>query len=304
MPETMETRSNKPLSRASESVGGLCCFLVAAATVLLGLARPVAAGDGASEALELRLHAELAIVQERTSGSRALAETMREMLPGMLLEYLASRDETIALDVVDSAFVREQFEVAKMMEEPGVAWALDVFAGPGTGYEHGLRTQLSGLADFHEERAQRATEAAVRAYERQLDHRLERIDQAQEMHQQAETRQLEAALAKSSDRAEHAQSLVASRNENQPERSERAQEQLADNAERQGAQQVERQAEPQVERQADPVPDRGADRAQDRVADSPRADPGVGGGADPTPGGGSPGGDAGGGDTDKGGKKK
>ncbi len=157
----------------------------------LSLFAPFAwAADGALEALELRYHAEKAIAGERSS---ELAQAMRESLPGLLQEYLATRDGSIALDTVDDAFVQEQFKTARAMEEPGVALALDVFSGPGTGYEHGLRTSIARLADFNERRAGRVSEAALDAHERVMERQLEKLEQYLA---------LEAKLANSDDRFE------------------------------------------------------------------------------------------------------
>lgn len=130
------------------------------------------AQDGASEALELRYQAELAIAGEK---NRELAKAMQEALPGLLQEYLATRDGTIALDAVDASFVEEQFKVARAMEEPGVALALDVYSGPGTGYEHGLRTSIANLAGFH---SGKAADAALNAHEKIIDRQLAKLDSA------------------------------------------------------------------------------------------------------------------------------
>jgi hypothetical protein len=129
----------------------------------------VHAGDAATEALSLRLHAELAIAQEARLGDPELAGIMEELLPDLLLEHLHTRDGSIALDTVDAAFVEEQLKIAHVMEEPGVAMALDVFAGPGTGYEHGMRTAMANLAGFHLESAQHASEIAAEAYEQAIE---------------------------------------------------------------------------------------------------------------------------------------
>lgn len=200
MPEKMSD-VNKPSEGLKRPWDGLLSFRSLGVVVaVLSFPWIAVAGDGATESLELRLHAELAIADEATEHPE-LAEAMKEMLPGLLLEYLASRDETIALDVVDTAFVREQVEVAKLMEDPGLAWALDVFAGPGTGFENSLHMSMANLADFHEEQAQRATEAALKVYERQHD-RLERLEQLDQDHNEAELERFEAKLARASDRAD------------------------------------------------------------------------------------------------------
>lgn len=143
--------------------------------------------DGATEALALRYHAELAIAQEEQAGRRDLAMAMRDTLSPLLKEYLITRDGTIALDTVDATFVREQFKVARAMEEPGVALAMDIYAGEATGFEHDLQTSLSRLADHHADIAERAQEHADRgldraperivdAYERQIERQLDKVE--------------------------------------------------------------------------------------------------------------------------------
>lgn len=154
-----------------------CAALLTALTFLLSLPCPVLAADGAREALELRYQAELAIAEERAHGNRELAVAMEEQLSGLLQEYLVTRDGSIALDTVDAAFVQEQFKVARAMEEPGVALALDVFSGPGTGYENDLRTSIIHLADFNARMAGRVSEAALDAHERAIERQLEQLDQ-------------------------------------------------------------------------------------------------------------------------------
>ncbi len=130
---------------------------VIAAIAFWSMAGTAMARDGATEALELRYHAELAIAEESVEGDPELAGVMRDILSGMLVEHLVARDETVTLDIVDAAFVEEQFSVAEAMEEPGIAMALDVFAGPGTGYEYGIRTAITNLAEFHTEKADRVS---------------------------------------------------------------------------------------------------------------------------------------------------
>lgn len=228
-------------------------FLVACALALLPAAS-ARAGDGATEALELRLHAEHAIAQERISGQPGLADAMTGMLPGLLLEYLASRDETIALDVVDAAAVRHEVVAAKLMQEPGLAWALDVFAGPGTGHEHELRTAMASLADFQGARAERGMErvmeAAVDVYERQVQRDLERADKLQEKQQELELRKAEVALAKVADRAERF--------------AEKKAEQVTEKVEKIAEKTVEK-AEQQAEKQAEKV-EKEAEKAQEKSA--------------------------------------
>ena len=126
---------------------------------------PVAwAFDGATEALEMRYQAELAIAAERAVGHAKLADAMTQALPELLQEYLMTRDGTIALDTVDAAYVEEQFKVARAMDEPGVALALDVFSGPGTGYEHEIQKKISDLADYRA-----SVEAVAGRHEREMD---------------------------------------------------------------------------------------------------------------------------------------
>jgi hypothetical protein len=146
-------------------------FLLTLSCVPLALA-----SDGATEALQLRYYAEVAITQEEANGNRDLAQAMRHSLPGLLQEYLATRDGTIALDTVDAAFVDEQFKVAQAMEEPGVALALDVFSGPGTGFEHGLRTSLANLANFHERMAGKVSNDALDATEKVIQNQLAKLE--------------------------------------------------------------------------------------------------------------------------------
>ena len=147
--------------------------------ILSFVAYPTAsyASDGATEALQLRYQAEVAIAQEQAAGHAKMAKAMTEALPGLLQEYLVTRDGSIALDTVDAAFVQEQFKVARAMEEPGVALALDVFSGSGTGYEHGLRTSIANLADFNVKMADRVSEAALDAHERIMERQVEKLEQ-------------------------------------------------------------------------------------------------------------------------------
>ena len=115
---------------------GLLLFCrLALALSLWSMAGVAIAGDGASDALFLRLHAEREIAKEEATGHEALAGAMREVMHGLLVEYVVTRDETVVLDTVDAAFVRDQVAFFNMKDEPGVAWALEVFAGQGMGYE-------------------------------------------------------------------------------------------------------------------------------------------------------------------------
>lgn len=249
-----------PFPRSARRGSGVS-FLVASTLVFLSTAGSADAGDGATEALELRLHAERAIAQERLTGAPGLADAMTGMLPGLLTEYLASRDETIALDVVDAAAVRRDVVAAKMMQDPGVAWALDVFAGPGTGHEHELRTAMANLADFQgpqvERGAERMMEAAVDVYERQVQRELERADKLQEKQQEMEVRKAEVTLAKITDRADHfaekkaapAAQRLEKAAEKQAEKAEKAAEKDAEKAEKEAD-----QAEKDVEKKQDEQP--------------------------------------------------
>ena len=160
-------------------------FLPAVSLFLVGVflfyANPalVLAEDGATEALRLRYHAERAIARERAQGRSRMADAMQEALPNLLQEYLATRDGSIATDSVDVAYVQEQVKTARALEEPGVALALDVFSGPGTGYENDLRTSIAGLADFHEkaDRAARMSEKTLDVHERVMEQQLAKVEQ-------------------------------------------------------------------------------------------------------------------------------
>ena len=167
-----------PFFKASRLGNGLLCLLHLGLALALVVSTSPAlyalTDDGATEALTLWYRAELAIAQEERTGHRDLAGAMQETLPHLLKEYLVTRDGTIALDTVDAAFVREQFKVARAMEEPGVALAMDIYAGEATGFEHGLQTAIAQLADnVHG----RASERVVEVYERQLERRLDKVEQ-------------------------------------------------------------------------------------------------------------------------------
>lgn len=258
MPETMRNL------RASTPYPTTPVQRVGRGVVLLVLAwQPaVFAADGATEALELRLHAERAIRQERATGHAPLADAMRGMLPGLLTEYLASRDETIALDVVDSAFVREQVKLGEMMQDPGSAWALDVFAGPGTGHEHGVRSSLANLADFHDKRSERAMEQVVDVYERNVSKQMERLEKAQEHQERIQDQHMEAQLVHAADRVNKVFERVEAKTEHIAEKAvekvEKAAEKAAEKAEDKAAKDAEKadkEAEKEADKQADKDPD-------------------------------------------------
>lgn len=233
---------------------------VGCGVVLLVLAwQPaVFAADGATEALELRLHAELAIRQERATGHAPLADAMRGMLPGLLTEYLASRDETIALDVVDSAFVREQVKLGELMQDPGSAWALDVFAGPGTGHEHDVRSSLANLADFHDKRAERAMEQVVDVYERNVSKQMEWLEKAQEHQERIQDKQMEAKLVHAADRVDKVFERVEAKAEHVAEKAvekaEKAAEKVEDKVAK-DAEKADKEAEKEADKQADKEPE-------------------------------------------------
>ncbi|MBI4228063.1 MAG: hypothetical protein HY600_07330 [Candidatus Omnitrophica bacterium] len=183
--------NGQPFFSASRGKNGFFCLLrLALAITLVTSTTPTVYAlteDGATDALLLRYQAEQAIAQEEQAGRRELAGAMRDTLPHLLQEYLVTRDGTIALDTVDAAFVREQFKVARAMEEPGVALAMDIYAGDATGFEHNLQTSLSRLADHQVEIAERAQEHAnhgadrvservVDAYERQIERQLDKVE--------------------------------------------------------------------------------------------------------------------------------
>lgn len=180
------------IERGLRRLGGM----MTAGSFFLSILAPFGwAEDGAREALELRYQAELAIAKEQASGHREMARAMQESLSTLLQEYLVTRDGTVALDTVDDIFVQEQFKTARAAEEPGVALALDVFSGPGTGAENKLRTEMTHLADFHSDRSEQAagrvtdrplrenereplqvTKETVDAYERQMERQLDKIE--------------------------------------------------------------------------------------------------------------------------------
>ncbi|MBI3333513.1 MAG: hypothetical protein HYZ93_05430 [Candidatus Omnitrophica bacterium] len=178
--EKMEPFGGRKMERPPKSGLFYLWILLLAPFLMIGLSHSeaVADPDGATEALQLRFQAELAIAQEKGNGHVELAEAMQQALPELLQEYLVTRDGTIALDTVDAAFVQEQFKIARAMEEPGVALALDVFSGPGTGYEYGLRTAIANLADFNDRAASHVSEAALKAHEHMMEGQMEKMDQA------------------------------------------------------------------------------------------------------------------------------
>jgi hypothetical protein len=263
-----------PFPKRSAPGSGVTFFV---ALALTGTIAPCAtlAADGATEALELRVYAEQAIIRERTTGPAGMAEAMQRMLPGLLLEYLASRDETIALDVVDAAAVRHDLTTAKLMQDPGLAWALDVFAGPGTGHEHELRSALAHLADFHAAQAEqglaRAAEAAVDVYERQVQRDLARADKLQEMHIALEQRKAEVALAKVTDRAERIERIADKKAEQAITKIEQVAEKVTEQAEK-AAEKVEKAAE-KSEEKVEKAAEKAAEKAEEKVEEPPAIDP-------------------------------
>jgi hypothetical protein len=293
VPEMMgEERT--PFARLSKpSHGVLSCGAAALLLCSIGIAPRIArAGDGATEALELRLHAEIAIAKEATSGHPAMAEAMKDVLPELLVEYLVTRDETIALDTVDAAFISEQFEVAQAMEAPGVVWALDVFAGPGTGYEHGLRRSLTNLAGHHLESADRATDAVLDAYERQVDRRIEKADRkAEKPHvdlvkldakldkqaaKLAET--TEKKIVKADEKVDQKAAKAADQADKAADKTNKATEKTADKVEKaadkaEKVEKIEKKAEEKAEKaeektdKAEDKADKAADKADDKVED-------------------------------------
>jgi len=235
---------------------GFSVFLTTATTLAcaiftLGIGVGAAmAGDGATEALELRYQAELAIAQAQASGQRELAQAMQESLPDLLQEYLVTRDGTIALDTVDAAYVQEQFKVARAMEEPGVALALDVFAGPGTGYEHALQTKIADLSTFHEKMAGRLSETSLDTHERVMERRLEKIEQhlakadavADRFDAKLEAK-LEAAAERLAEKVERKAEKAAERAEKVAEKAEEKAEKIAEKAEEKAEKKAEKAEE-------------------------------------------------------------
>ena len=204
------------------------------------------AGDAATEALELRYHSELAIAEERATGNRALADAMQDVLPGLLQEYLITRDGTVALDAVDAAFVEEQMKAARAMEEPGVALALEVFTGPGTGFENDLRTGLANLADFHPNEIRHVSERALEAHERVMERQMDRVAQDLNKTQEAFARfdakfeaKLEARLDTATEKLERKTERISEKLE---EKAEKITERLEQKAEK-AAEKLEEKAE-------------------------------------------------------------
>jgi hypothetical protein len=220
------------------------------------------AADGATEALELRLHAELAIGQERATGHAPLADAMRGMLPSLLTEYLVSRDETIALDVVDSVFVREQVKLGELMQDPGSAWALDVFAGPGTGHEHGVRSSLANLADFHAQHAERKMEHVVDVYERKVNKQMKQLEKVQEHLARVHEKHMEATLAHAGDRVSRIEAKVERITEKAAEKVEK----IVEKVEEKVVKDVEKVVEDVVKDVEKTVAD--ADKAVEKAADT------------------------------------
>ncbi len=250
----------------------LCVALTSCPTAAL------AAGDGPTEALGLRLQAEKAIAQEKTHGNAKLAEAMREALPSLLQEYLVTRDGTIATDAVDTAFVQEQFKAARALEEPGVALALDVFSGPGTGYENEVKSGIADLAEFHADVAGRVSEKVLDAHERvmerQIERQIERIEQDMEksslVAQRFEAKfeaKLEARLDTVAQRAEKAKELgelaktIAEANPEKAEKLTEKAERLLEKAEKKAEEKAEKVAE-KAQEKAEKVAEKVEEKAE------------------------------------------
>lgn len=224
--------------------------------LLFGLTGTAHPADGATEALELRYYAELAILKEQAEGNPQLAEAMLETLPTLLQEYLVTRDGTIALDTVDAAFVEEQFKIARTMEEPGVALALDVFAGPGTGYEHGLRTAIANLADFNERKVGVVSESALEAHERVIERHLEKIEERlgdNEVDHRLDAK-LDARIERLESKAEKAEEKAEEKIERAAEKAEEAQEKAEEKSEE----------KPEESKEKSPEPDKDSEKSDDK----------------------------------------
>ena len=191
------------------------------------------AEDGATEALWLRLAGENAAIEEERSGNPALARAMEQVMPALLLDYQLTRDGTMAIDAVDAAFVEEQMRIARAIEEPGVALALEVFTGPGTGAESAMRRDLANLASYEGGLA-RISEKTLDAHERVMGRQLERIEKelekADTTHERLDSKleaKLEARLDTVAQRLEQKAEKV---EEKTPERVEEKTEKIAEKA--------------------------------------------------------------------------
>lgn len=248
----------------------LPCLLIAGFLfLLLGNGKSALAGDAATEALELRYHSELAIAEERATGNKALADAMQDVLPGLLQEYLITRDGTVALDAIDAAFVEEQIKVARAMEEPGVALALEVFTGPGTGFENELRTGLTNLADFEVREIRYVSEHALNAHEQMMERQLDRVVQDLTKAQEAFTRfdakfeaKLEARLDTATEKLERKTERITEKLE---EKTEKAAEKLEEKTEK-AAEKLEQKTE-KVAEKAEEKSDEITDKADEKLDD-------------------------------------
>ncbi|MBI3312483.1 MAG: hypothetical protein HYZ88_03045 [Candidatus Omnitrophica bacterium] len=277
MPVTKVMEERRGLERRLRSTGGA----LTAVSFFLSILAPFGwAEDGAREALELRYQAELEIAKEQAAGRRELAKAMRESLSGLLQEYLVTRDGSIALDTVDDLFVQEQFKTARAMEEPGVALALDVFSGPGTGYENELRSSLSGLADYQAGPAERAaermverdardhkvSEAVLNSFEKEMERSMDRVERQIEKHQAAEQfdskfeAKFEAKLDASVNKAER---IAEKKAEKAEEKVEKAAEKAAEKVEKaaEKAEKAAEKAEEKAEKAAEKV-EKAAEKAE------------------------------------------
>lgn len=228
-------------------------FFLALLVFMASDPRTLLAGDGATEALELRWHAEMAMAKEDAEGRPAMADAMRATLPKLLLDHVATHDESIAIDVVDAALVRQHAQLAQLIDQPGLAWALDVFAGPGTGNEQNIRTAMASLADFHEVRARQATEMAAEIYERTveqtlehpIEHTLDKLDRLEEKRLRMEEHRNEVILHHLDRQPEHVKTI-----EHLAEKTVEKLDKLAEKAQ-QETEKLEDKLVKEVEKQAD-----------------------------------------------------
>jgi len=269
MPETRPTSTSiDRLCHGRVILWGGRCLLVVLGLSVCAVTPDARAGDGASEALELRLVAERMIAHEAAQGHDQLAAVMRELLPAALVDDLVTRDEGVTIDTVDAAFVAEQFKMASAMEEPGVAMALEVFAGPGTGQEQGIRTSLARLADFKARKADtlpdmsRAVEVHERVMERHLEKLQARVDVLEQRGDRAD--RLEKALSKAEKTLEKAADKAAKAlAEGKDDKADKTLEKAADKADKTLEKAADPTPDPDPAADPDPAPQ---DKAKDKPA--------------------------------------
>jgi hypothetical protein len=195
---------------------GVFVFGAGALAVTLAASPPSSwAADRATDALDLRLRAEREIGKEAAGGNRELAAAMRELLPGLLKEHVLTQDESVAIDTVDAGLVQEELRVEQAMAEPGLAWALEVFVGPGTSHEQGVRDAVRDLARFHRGPGMSLTAVAatfdVGNTDRPMERRLNGLLNAYEHYLEAHDADFEARLNAALDRTNRGLERAAAR---------------------------------------------------------------------------------------------